>query len=84
MLTLCKIKPDTQVATVHRNPSQSIYIFLEPTPSTVTHRVVIDTKWGFGAFQEIDNPLKELLEQYNSFQDGWVKKLKDIHEEHEE
>jgi predicted cupin superfamily sugar epimerase len=76
VLTLCKIKPDTQVATVHRNPSQSIYIFLEPTPSTVTHRVVIDTKWGFGAFQEI--------EQYNSFQDGWVKKLKDIHEEHEE
>lgn len=56
----------------------------EPTPSTVTHRVVIHTKWGFGAFQEIDNPLKELLEQYNSFQDGWVKKLKDIHEEHEE
>jgi hypothetical protein len=64
---------------INISPEDNIQLF--SLASMFTHHVVNGTKWGAGSFKDIDSPVKELMEQYNCFQNVWMKKMKAVHQE---
>ena len=59
----------------------STYVWPRIKRSMFTHHVVKGKKWGSGSFKDISNPVKELMEQYNCFENSWIEKMNAIHEE---
>lgn len=56
----------------------SIFLFLEKCSKRTRH-VVTETK--LGSIEADDSPLKELVEQYNNFQNNWLLKMTAIQQE---
>ncbi|XP_028409567.1 uncharacterized protein LOC114532236 [Dendronephthya gigantea] len=59
--------------------AKEVYLKIKNRSTTSTF-LVTERHWG-GSFEEINSPVKDLLHQYNCFQDGWMKKMKSVHQE---